>query len=164
MPRPETAIIRDFSDADTRAVIDLARELQAHEIMVFDRMKPADTIGGWYVDKLRADVAEHGGAIVVADCAGELAGYATFLASVSSADEADEILYTYSLIGDLAVAERFRRLGIGSLLMAECERRAVAAGQKWLRLNVLAGNEKARRFYACHGMGELLMTLEKPLA
>lgn len=139
------------------------RELQVHESQFFDRLKPPDAIGPWYLERQFSDIAKHGGAIVVAECGGEIAGYATFLASVSSADDPDEILYTCAYVSDLAVAARHRRSGIGTLLMAECERRAVAAGQKWLRLGVLAGNGQARRFYHRNGMDEILLTLEKKL-
>ena len=101
--------------------------------------------------------------ILVAEVDGELTGYATLLLHQSSEGERDEILYTFSKVGDLAVAESCRNRGVGRALIAECERRARAAGQKWLQLGVLAGNQGARRFYREVGFGELGLTLEKHL-
>ncbi len=41
--------------------------------------------------------------------------------------------------------------GIGSALLREVERRAVAAGHRTLVLSHIAGNEQAARFYVKHG-------------
>jgi ribosomal protein S18 acetylase RimI-like enzyme len=157
------ASIREFADGDTAAIIALARQLQAHELQFFDRLLPAAAIGEAYVATLRADVAKARGVILVAEYDGRVAGYATLQLHESSEGERDEQFYTYSHIGDLAVAEELRGRGIGRLLIAECERRARAAGQKWLRLGVLGGNAPARRFYRDLGFDELGLWLEKSL-
>ena len=52
---------------------------------------------------------------------------------------------------------------VGAALLDACEDLARAAGQRWLRLGVLAANERARAFYARQGYGEILLTLEKRL-
>jgi hypothetical protein len=39
--------IRPYMEADQSQVLELARELQAHEVPLFDRMKPAADIGLW---------------------------------------------------------------------------------------------------------------------
>ena len=51
------------------------------------------------------------------------------------------------IIDDLAVAERFRRQGIGRALVAHAERHAISQGCTDLRLFVLAGNTVGRGFY-----------------
>ncbi|NJM30267.1 MAG: hypothetical protein HC855_09335, partial [Rhizobiales bacterium] len=81
--------IREYREEDRDEVIALARELQSHEIPYYDRMKPADQMGSWYVDHLIAEVRKHKGSILVAETDAGLAGYATLLAEVSSEDEAD---------------------------------------------------------------------------
>ncbi|HEX4146219.1 MAG TPA: GNAT family N-acetyltransferase [Pirellulales bacterium] len=52
------------------------------------------------------------------------------------------------LIDQLAVAERFRRRGVGRALMDQAERYAAGHGCTELRLGVLISNTAARQFYA----------------
>lgn len=156
--------IREFRDGDMSGVVAIARELQTHESLIYDRLVPPEEIGAWYVERLRADVTKASGVILVAEVRDLIAGYATLLTELSSAHERDEVPYTYSHIGDLAVAKSHRDRGIGRALVGECERRAKAAGQKWLRLDVLAPNASARRFYRQLGYCELSLTLEKTLS
>jgi len=156
-------IIRDFRDSDEAPVIALVRELQAHESQSYDRMRPAEEIGSWYVQFLKDDISKHRGSFLVAEMGEAIVGYATLLTEVSSAEERDEILYTFAHVGDLAVAASHRGVGIGFALLSECERRARAAGQKWLRLGVHAGNREARKFYSQAGLQEAFLTLEKRL-
>ena len=66
-------------------------------------------------------------------------------------------------VDDLAVLASARSKGVGAALLDACEGLARAAGQRWLRLGVLATNDRARAFYARQGYGELSLTLEKKL-
>jgi GNAT superfamily N-acetyltransferase len=127
-------------------------------------VKPPEEIGAWYIHDLHASVAKHKGRLLVAESEGVVAGYACLLVDVSSADDHDEILYTYSYVADLAVLASHRGHGLGGALLAACESLARAAGQKWIRLGVIAANHDARRFYARSGFAEQLLTLEKTLA
>lgn len=52
----------------------------------------------------------------------------------------------------IAVDEKFRGLGAGSLLLHAMEVRAAAGGSSRLALDVSARNEEARLFYERHGM------------
>jgi GNAT superfamily N-acetyltransferase len=155
--------IRDYRDSDELQVIAIARDLQVHESQFHDRLKRPEDIGPWYVDELRQDVGKHNGRFLVAECEGVVAGYATLLTEVSSEEEREEILYYCAYIGDLAVLKSHRGIGIGHALLVDCETLARAAGQKWLRLGVHAGNHEARNFYARAGLEEKFLTLEKPL-
>lgn len=155
--------IRQYRDSDEAQVLALVRELQAHESAIYDRMKPVDAIGPWYVDKMKIDVAKYKGTFLVADEGRKLLGYASLLTEVTSADDPDEILYSYAYVGDLAVTVSYRGQGVGRALVEECEKIARAAGQKWLRLGVLAANQTAREFYNRMGLEEKLLTLEKKL-
>jgi ribosomal protein S18 acetylase RimI-like enzyme len=155
--------IREYKDSDEAQVVALVCELQIHESAIYDRMKPVDAIGPWYVDKMKADAAKHTGKILVADGGKELLGYATLLTEVTSADEPDEILYTYAYVTDLAVKMSQRGQGVGRALIEECEKIARAAGQRWLRLGVIAANQTARDFYNRIGLEEKFLTLEKKL-
>jgi ribosomal protein S18 acetylase RimI-like enzyme len=151
-------------DSDEAQVVALLRELQSHESAIYDRMKPADEIGPWYVEKVKADAAKYNGRFLVADEAKKLLGCASLFTEVTSADEPDEILYSYAYVGDLAVTMSRRGQGVGRALIEECEKIARAAGQKWLRLGVIAANQSAREFYSRIGLEEKFLTLEKKLS
>ena len=144
-------------------MIALARALQAHEHRAYPRMKPPEEIGSWYLDRILAEAARHAGLLLVAETDGVICGYAAFHGAVSSEDEPDEAPYSYAFVADLVVSEAMRGKGIGRLLMQRCEDLARAAGQRWLRLSVLASNAGARRFYDGLGLREHLLTLEKAL-
>jgi GNAT superfamily N-acetyltransferase len=155
-------LVRAFKDTDAHAVLNLARALQAHEAALFERMKPPDRIGRWYLDALLRDCAEKQGALIVAeDDDGEIVGYATVLICVS--DSVTEVDYRYARVGDLIVSELARGRGVGRALLADCERRAREAGVDELRLNVLAANRQARDAYAALGLEDLHVTLRKRL-
>lgn len=139
------------------------QEFQAYLNQFFDRNKPPEAMGAWYIARLRADAAAHAGAILVAEADGQIVGYATLLLACTSAEVVDEVLYTYALIPDLAVSTDWRGRGVGAALMAECERRTRAAGIKYLRLDVLAGNSRAHDFYRRLGFGDHLISMEKRL-
>jgi ribosomal protein S18 acetylase RimI-like enzyme len=141
----------------------IVRELQSHEAQFYDRMKPPGEIGHWYIERLKSDIARHRGAFLVAQAGDAVVGYATLLTEVSSEAEPDEILFTFAHVADLAVLNANRGQGYGRALLSECERIARQAGQKWLRLSVLANNVGARRFYRGFGLEEKFLTLEKPL-
>ena len=57
----------------------------------------------------------------------------------------------------LDVAETWRRRGLARMLMREAEKRAVAAGARWMELHVFTGNESAIRFYERLGYERIAM-------
>lgn len=155
--------IRSFEERDLDGVIAVARGLQRAELGMFSRMKSPEEIGADYIRRIRKEVEKHRGSFLVADLAGEIAGYCTLLTHCDSSDQADEVLYHYASVGDLAVAESQRSNGIGAMLIDEAVRIAKAAGLSWLRLSVLTPNTAARRFYARQGFAEHLIEVEKAL-
>ena len=160
---PDPCTIRDYCDGDESAVLAIIRDLQRHEGAFDPRLKLPEEIGGWYIRELQASVEKHKGRLLVAEADGVVAGYACLLVDVSSADQREEILYSYSQVSDLAVLRTHRGRGLGRALIAACEGIAREQGQKWIRLGVLAANQDARRFYARSGFSEMWLTLEKDL-
>ncbi len=158
-----TIHIRSYQIDDQVGLIELVRELQRHELQFFDRMKPPEDIGVWYVDELQRQCRESAGEIIVLECDQRIAGYATVLTEVRQ-DAYDEISYTYALVGDLAIAGDMRNQGFGTRLLDECEIRARKLGAKWLRVSVLHGNEHALKLYLKRGFHEHIVELEKPLS
>ena len=159
----EHILIRRYQDSDLDQLINLVRELQSHEVRLFERMKQAGDIGAWYVEDLQRRCREHSGEILLIDCGGELAGYAAVLGTITQ-DDPDETAYVYAMVADIAVTERYRGRGLGKRLLSECERHARDAGARWLRISVLAGNTRALQLYRHHGFADHLVELEKPLS
>jgi ribosomal protein S18 acetylase RimI-like enzyme len=155
--------IRNYRDGDAEAVIAIAKDLQAHELTIYDRLKPVEAIDHTYIAALWTDIEKYQGCFLVAEHEGAVAGYVTLLTHCDSGEDTDEIFYRYSHIGDLAVRTGKRSLGIGKALLDECERVAKSAGIKWLRLGVLADNARARTFYLREGYFNQLIKMEKPL-
>jgi ribosomal protein S18 acetylase RimI-like enzyme len=156
--------VRPYRDMDEAAVIGLARELQSFEEAIFDRIKPASSIGVWYIDYLKSQCAESEGEILVAVCEGSVAGYATILRKVKEDGKGDEVAHDYALVGDLAVASVFRRRGMASALLDACEKIAKAAGCDDFRVSVLAGNDGAHKLYRRAGFEDHLISMRKRLA
>lgn len=155
--------VRAFEPADTEALVALVRELQAHEGQFYDRMKSPDEIGVWYIDSLQEQCAKNTGEILIGELEGIVVAYATIFTRVVN-DDIDETLFVFARIGDLAVTTARRGQGIGKAMLAECERRARAAGARWLRISSLAGNAQARLTYRSFGFDEQFVSYEKPLA
>lgn len=88
--------------------------------------------------------------IIVAEASGDVVGFATILRHEGAAQAELE---------DLFVAPEAWRRGIGKLLLAEAERRAIASGAR--SVHVVAG-ERARQFYEASGYevtGAVMTTL-----
>lgn len=154
--------IRPYEDRDCEQLILLVRELQAHEVELFDRMKQPGDLGKGYVDNLQRLCRDHAGEIIVLECCGRIAGYAAVLTAVES-DDPDEVAYTYALVSDIMVTRDQRGKGLGKRLLNHCERHAIEAGATWLRITALAGNTGALDLYRKHGFADHILELEKPL-
>jgi ribosomal protein S18 acetylase RimI-like enzyme len=144
-------------------MLPLLRSLQAHEVLLFDRMKPVDAMGPWYLDLLKKQCHEEDGTILVADEDGMLLGYATILTNVVEDGTGDEVAYAYAYVGDLVVDKEARGRGIGRLLLDECEHYARRAGRDEMRISVLAKNAGAREIYRRFGFDDLLIDMRKML-
>ncbi len=92
----------------------------------------------------------------------DIVAYATILTRVEG-DQLDEVSFSYSYIGDLAVTAARRGQGIGKPMLAECERRACAVRARWLRITALAGNAQARATYNAFGFEDQFVGFEKRL-
>ena len=162
MTSTPAAEIITYNAAYEAQLVELVRELQAHEHKLFDRMKPPADIGSWYVDALLKQCHDNDGEILLLIANGSLAGYAAVLTKAVQ-DAPDETSYTYAVVNDLAVTAKARGRGFGRMLLGECERRARDAGTRWLRIHVMASNESAVGLYRSFGFSDHLIELEKPL-
>lgn len=162
MVESRSITIRSYRPEDQTALLGLVRELQGHERALEPIMIPEDQIGLEYIARLESRIESYGGDILIADDAGEPAGYAVLYLEVPSDDE-DEQPYTYALVADVAVTARHRCKGLGKRLLAACEERAIKSGAERLRIFVLSQNQHARTLYGTFGFNERVTEMEKAL-
>ncbi|MFN4142521.1 N-acetyltransferase family protein [Aestuariivirga sp.] len=159
---PDGLTIRDFREGDEDGLLAALRDLQAHEGQFHARIRPAETMGPWYVERLKREVAEGRGRLMVAEAAAGVVGYAALTFSLADDDKA-ELPYSFAEVGDLAVAADARGHGVGTALLSACEAEARRRGVDVLRVGVLARNASARAFYLRNGLEEVYVTMERPL-
>jgi len=100
-----------------------------------------------------------GGVLVARAENGTIAGFVQF--SPESEPYAQDV--TRGVIENLYVRPGYRGDGIGSDLLETAEEQLFHADVDRIRLEVLAANEDARRFYARHGYTPHRVTLERAL-
>ena len=143
--------IREFNEADhTKGVASCLIELQDFERSLDPRMPSGADIVDLYIPNMLDRCIECDGKVLVAEVEGEVAGYVTVLARVSS-DEIEDGDVEYGLIPDLVVASRHRKKGIGRKLLEAAEAYAKSNDVKSLRIGVLARNRFANDMYESMG-------------
>lgn len=155
-------MIRQYGVGDAPAVRACIAELQERERRIDARLRPGAVMAAAHLDAMLDNCRRYAGMILVAEEEGAVVGFATVLTHVPYAG-LDDPPGDYAIVSDLAVLAPFRRRGIGRALLAESERRAVAAGAPELRIAVLAGNDEAHTLYRSAGFAPYLETLSKPL-
>lgn len=155
--------VRDFEEhAHLDGVMSCVIELQDYERLLDPRLPSGRAIVSEYIPQMLDRCEQCNGKVLVAEVDGEVAGYATVLARVSSGELADGDV-EYGLVADLVVAKKFRNQGHGRRLLEAAESYARAHGVIWLRVNVLAGNRSANDLYTSMGFSSLYLELEKDL-
>jgi GNAT superfamily N-acetyltransferase len=99
--------------------------------------------------------------VLVAD-AGTVVGIAT-VEIKRAPDFGVFVPHKWGWLDGLAVADDWRRRGVGTALVRAAERWAAAREAQWLELGVYEFNEAARGFYEAVGYAPLLTRLRKPL-
>lgn len=140
-----------------------------------------ETLAGWWVD-LAAEQREYGShvlaarnreairellaghrfhdGVLVARLDGELAGFATFAVE----DGSFALDASRGLLSNLYVRPDRRRSGVGTALLGAVESRLAERGVDVIRLEAMADNEAARRFYRANGYESHRVTMERSLA
>jgi ribosomal-protein-alanine N-acetyltransferase len=90
----------------------------------------------WTPSRVRKSIRDRETMVLVANIDGKLSGFA-----IMKFRDADSHLFL------LAVAPEMQRAGIGAALLAWLEKSCQTAGMRYIRVEVRAGNQKARKFY-----------------
>ena len=144
-------LVRRAAIADFTAVSRLRNQLQTAS-----RARRPDIYRPLYLGSTEAlfqsELAEPDALILVAELAGEVAGFAaTYFADGTGG--AIGFPRRFASIGSLVVGPQFQNQGAGRALLAAIEKAAHHDGVEVLTLNVDATNDQARAFYDRTGFG-----------
>ncbi len=157
----ETSIgIRAYRPGDRSGVESCIVTLQDHE-----RTLQPDRVRGWtiasrYRQLLLRRCRQGPGRIYVATVAGEVVGFVCFW-RVRETGNLVTTLTDYTYVSDLVVRPGWRRRGVGRALMRRAEGFARRRGTGAVRVNVLARNTGAWRFYRRAGFANYEVSLFK---
>ena len=163
MAETEPAItVRLATEADQPLLRKLTVELHEAVRATAPFLPPADTIFVAHWRWLERQLAECGGAFLVAEQAGRPVGHACVLVH-SPPDEPDEGTDPSARLLEVYVRDPARGHGIGRRLVEAAEQFARDAGAKEIRLGVTAGNAPARALYESLGYQPEVLRYGKPL-
>jgi len=154
--------IRPFAHEDLPALRELVAEMQDAEREIDSRLLPGASMTAAYTEAMLHRCEAHGGAVLVAECAGEVVGFVGLAAAVRE-QELDQPPGAYALVTDLAVSVHQRGRGIGGALLTAAEGLARAHGARELRIALLSGNAPAARLYRAAGFAPYLDIMRKDL-
>jgi GNAT superfamily N-acetyltransferase len=149
--------IRPADDADRARVLELAPRLAEGVAPWRDQAEALLAGRRWLEESLDAANTGDGAVLVAADADG-IAGVISVRASTHFTGERD------GYIGELVVAHRAARRGIGRALVAAADEWARDHGLRNLTLHTGAFNAGARAFYADLGFAEEEVRLTRPIS
>ena len=149
-------LIHPADDDDRAGILELAPRLAEGVAPWRDQAEALLAGRRWLEESLDA-AKTGGGAVLVAADADGIAGVITVRASTHFTGERD------GYIGELAVADRASRRGIGRALITAAEAWARDHGLRNLTLLTGAFNTNARAFYAALGFADEEVRLTRPI-
>lgn len=153
--------IREFdATRDLDFLRDCVIELQEIERGFDPRLPLGRAMVESYCRSLLERCAGWSGVLFVAEEAGRPVGLLSMFLEVPQT-EPDEPAGNHALISDLVVLEEARGKGVGSALLRYAEAHARERGAEVVRMEVMAGNTVARRFYDRRGWRDRVVQLEK---
>ena len=152
--------IRVYRDDDAGAIRECIVELQDYERTLDPRLRPGTDMATQYLTQMLDRCGVYAGRILIVECDGKVAGFATVLARMPF-QELDDPPGEYALVSDLVVLEQFRRRGYGTALLRAAEQYAVDQGATELLIGVLSANQIARRLYLQEGFNSHREVLSK---
>ena len=145
------------------SIRDCVIELQDFERRIDPRLPRGIDIVDDYISEMLDRCAKCEGRVLVAEVDGEVIGYASVMAKVSS-DEIEDGDLVYGLVSDLIILEGHQRKGFGRQLLEAAEMYARSRDVKTLRIGVLSSNKPALDLYVSQGFSNLYVELEMDLS
>jgi len=140
-------VIRAYEPSrDAAQLRQLVIELHEFERKLEPALPESEKMADPYVSTLLERCARWCGQILIAEDLGAVAGFVAVLTRVPP-EEPDEVQQEHAYVTDLIVFRRYRRRGLGALLLQHAEAVARKAGATHLRVDVLAKNSGAHELY-----------------
>jgi len=154
--------IRPATPADRTALDEQEQLLNLYE-EPFSRDRRLDRAGSVAaMDRLHERVAASNGTILVAELNGAVIAHLV-LTFEQHGPFVREDLRPHAYVADLYVRQAHRGQGIGTKLLAEAEKIAVARGVPRISIGVLSGNDGAEKNYRKFGFNPYALELSKDL-
>ena len=151
-------IIRDAEEKDAEHIRRLLRQvLEVHASVRPDIFIPGTA--KYTVNEVKALIKDAGRRSYVADCDGDVLGYALCVIKEPE-DRANTVPSKTLYIDDLCVDEAVRERHIGARLFEHVKAEAKRLGCRYVTLNVWDGNGAARAFYDKMGLKPRLTQME----
>lgn len=151
-----TATLSDY--AGMCAVLGAVDELHRVNVPWMFRKPAAEPRSKGFFERL---LNSEDSTILVAVADDELVGVATALLR-NPPDFGIFAHQRWGVLDNIAVAEAWRRRGVGTALTRDAERWARRGGAKWIELGVYEFNDDARAFYQALGYSPVSTKLRKP--
>lgn len=156
--------IVEFEDKYTEEVKDLLVQLQKY-IASIDKFKLnilTDEYRDGYFANTLSEVYSNKGKIFVALYEGNVVGMvAGYMVSYTLEDKLDYVCPPKGMVSELIVDQNLRGGGVGKLLMAQMEQYLKSLGCEYIKLQVFAYNDGAKRFYDNMGYEPVLIDMLK---
>jgi ribosomal protein S18 acetylase RimI-like enzyme len=161
---PSPWIIRPAAPADYARILAMNHAIQQYErdLVGYPVLRPEEVSDGYFAD-LVAHVEDDDGAILVAEGAGELIGFAAGYQSTDDDMLVDADFNRHALLSDIYVVDGFRGRGVAQALMTEFADIMRAKGALWLRICAKAQNQAAIGAYLQFGFAPYETTFTKRL-
>jgi len=159
--------IRHFSPEDAASIQELVNLLQGHvaELDPFDRLRHSEDFDpARHFATVMDDVEKREGTVIVADDSGRIAGIT--IGAVIHQDEEYQMAHypdKFGQIFEVCVHPDYRNQQVGQRLLASIENHLRSVGCEYVRLDCLATNEDAQRFYRKNGFKERNIQFMKKL-
>jgi len=156
------AVIRVARSSDRAALWRAVVELQNYERSLHDSRRPGEAIADAYLEWMLAK-ARGGGAVLIAEVAGEFAGLAAGWIEQEERIQETEDSNRFGFVSDVYVLPEFRGRRVASRLIDCLDPYFRRAGVTRVRIGVLAGNRSARAAYEYSGFAPYEVLYERSL-
>jgi ribosomal protein S18 acetylase RimI-like enzyme len=156
-------VIRAYDPSrDAAPLRQLVIERHEFERELEPSLPESEKIADAYVSTLLERCSRWCGRILMAEDLGAVVGFVAVLARVPP-EEPDEVQHEHAYVTDLVVRRRYRRRGLGALLLQHADAVAREAGATHLRVDVLARNTGAHELYERLNFRDFAVKMVKPL-
>ena len=163
MSGKQSFTVTDAAPEDEAVLAGMMRGLNEAENVFVPNRDLTEAAALEHVRYLLACAQEQGGFALIGRREGAALGFAIGLVETEDGTYVLPEHRRHGFLTDLYVAPEARGTGLAGALLAESEARFRALGLASLRLNVLDGNARARRFYDKAGYAPYERILSKPL-